>query len=180
MLIAARDNAFGAKEQDRIVLDTVGSYRAAMAEFAAMKSLDVWYARLDIEAALKDYGSQFKPVAVKCTEKALTKARTRDSMTAFAKLTHVVDGKARIVDESPLIVPIERLAQGKERQDLFEELHGLLGGYRETLQFDRRVLLDQFDLSDVARKVVGVGSVGTRAWIALLFGRDGDDPCSSS
>ena len=176
MLIAARSNGFRAKEQDRIVLDTVGRYRTAMAEFAGMNNLDVWYARLDIESVLQDYASQFKPKQVKRTKKALAKARTKDSMTAFSKLTRVVDGKARIVDESPLIVPIEQLAAGHEREEMFEVLHQLVRGYRNSLEFDRRVLLEDFELTDFARKVVGVGSVGTRAWIALMLGRDGQDP----
>jgi len=176
MLIAARDNGFRAKEQDRIVRDTVGAYRAAMAEFAAMNNLDVWYSHLDIESAIRDYGSQFKPAIVKRTQKNLAKARTKDSLAAFSKLTNVVDGKARIVDQSPLIVPVDQLAHGREREDILEELHQLLRDYRESLAIDRRVLLEQFDLTDFARKVVGVGSVGTRAWIALLLGRDGQDP----
>ena len=176
MLIAARSNGFKAKEQDRIVLDTVGQYRTAMASFAGMKDLDVWYAHLDIESVLQDYASQFKPKAVKRTDKQLAKARTKDSMTAFSKLCHTVDGKSRIVDQSPLIVPIDQLEQGETRNETFEGLHQLLRDYRETLEFDRRVLLEQFELADFARKVVGVGSVGTRAYIALLFGRDGQDP----
>jgi uncharacterized protein (DUF2252 family) len=176
MLIAARSNGFRAKQQDRIVLDTVGRYRTAMAEFAGMKNLDVWYARLDIERVLQDYASQFKPKAVKRTQKNLAKARTKDSMTAFSKLTHVVDGKARIVDESPLIVPVDQLAAGRKREELFEVLHRQLRAYRNSLEFDRRVLLEAFELTDFARKVVGVGSVGTRAWIALMLGRDGQDP----
>jgi uncharacterized protein (DUF2252 family) len=176
MLIAARDNSFGAKDQDRIVLDTVGQYRTAMADFAGMKDLDVWYSHLDIETLLKEYAAQFTPKMVKRTEKTLAKARTKDSMTAFSKLTHVVDGQVRIVDQSPLIVPIEQLAPGDERDEMFEALHQLLRDYRETLEFDRRVLLERFELTDFARKVVGVGSVGTRAWIALLLGRDGQDP----
>ena len=128
------------------------------------------------EARSQEFGSQFKPKAVKRTEKTLAKARTKDSMTAFSKLTHVVDGQARIVDQSPLIVPIDQLAAGEDRDEMFDELRQLLRGYRETLEFDRRVLLEEFDLTDFARKVVGVGSVGTRAWIALLLGRDGQDP----
>jgi uncharacterized protein (DUF2252 family) len=176
MLIAARDNGFKAKEQDRIVLETVGRYHTAMAEFAALKQLEVWYAHLDVESVLKEYGSQFKPKAVKRTEKQLAKARTKDSMTAFSKLTHDVDGKVQIVDESPLIVPIEQLAQGHERDEVVEQLHQLLRDYRGTLEFDRRVLLENFELTDLARKVVGVGSVGTRAYIALMLGRDGQDP----
>jgi len=176
MLIAARSNGFRAKEQDRIVLDTVGEYRTAMTQFAGMKNLEVWYAHLDVESAIRGYASQFKPKLVKRTEKDLAKARTKDSMTAFSKLCQVVDGKARIVDESPLIVPIDQLAAGREFDEIVEGLHQLLRDYRGTLEFDRRVLLEAFDLTDFARKVVGVGSVGTRAYIALLLGRDGQDP----
>ncbi len=176
MLIAARDNGFRAKDQERIVLDTVGRYRTAMASFAGMANLDVWYAHLDLEAALKEYGSQFTSKVVKGTKKTLAKARTKDSMAAFSKLTHVVDGRARIIDQPPLILPIEQLAPGEDRHELFERLHDLLRGYHETLEFGRRVLLEQFELTDFAGKVVGVGSVGTRAWIALLLGRDGQDP----
>jgi uncharacterized protein (DUF2252 family) len=176
MLIAAQDNGFAVKDQDQVVLDTVASYRTAMAGFAGMQNLDVWYSHLDIEAALKELGPQLKPAQVKRTEKALAKARTKDSMSAFSKLTHVVDGEARIIAEPPLIVPIHDLAQGAEREEMFEGLHELLRSYRQTLEYDRRVLLEEFQLTDIARKVVGVGSVGTRAWIALMLGRDGQDP----
>jgi uncharacterized protein (DUF2252 family) len=176
MLIAARYNGFPVKDQEQVVLDTVEEYRVAMTGFAAMKNLDVWYARLDIENTLKELGSQLKPGQYKRTEKALTKARTKDSMSAFSKLTHVVDGEARIVAEPPLIVPIDDLVKGPERDEMFEGLHGLVRSYRATLEHDRRVLLEEFRLTDFARKVVGVGSVGTRAWIALMLGRDGQDP----
>ena len=176
MLIAARDNGFKVKDQQRIVLDTVDQYRTAMAGFAGMKALEVWYSHLEIESVMAEYASQFKQKMVKQAEKLLTKAQTKDSMAAFSKLTHEVDGQARIVDQSPLIVPIEQLAPGEEREEMFEALRELMRGYRETLEFDRRILLEEFELTDFARKVVGVGSVGTRAWIALLIGRDGQDP----
>jgi uncharacterized protein (DUF2252 family) len=176
MLIAARDNSFKVKEQQQIVLETVSRYRTAMTEFAGMKNLEVWYANLEIESLLQEDASQFKQKMIKLTENTIAKARTKDSMAAFSKLTHEVDGEARIVDESPLIVPIEALAPGAEREEMFEALRELMRGYRETLEWDRRVLLEQFELTDFARKVVGVGSVGTRAWIALLVGRDGQDP----
>jgi uncharacterized protein (DUF2252 family) len=176
MLIAARDNGYRAKDQERIVLGTVARYRTAMKEFAGMKDLDVWYSRLEIETILRDLAPQFKEKLVKQAEKTLAKARTKDSMAAFSKLTEAVDGEVRIVDQSPLIVPLEKLAQGHEREDLFEWLHAMMRRYRDTLEFDRRVLLERFRLTDFARKVVGVGSVGTRAWIALLLGRDGQDP----
>ncbi len=176
MLIAARDNGFPVKDQEQVVLDTVEEYRVAMTGFAAMKNLDVWYAHLDIENTLKELGSQLKPAQYKRTEKALAKARTKDSMSAFSKLTHVVDGQARIVSEPPLIVPLDDILAGAERDEMFDALHELLRSYRATLEHDRRVLLEEFRLADFARKVVGVGSVGTRAWIALMLGRDGQDP----
>jgi uncharacterized protein (DUF2252 family) len=176
MLIAARNNAFSVKDQDQIVLDTVEGYRTGMASFAAMKDLDVWYSHIDIESTLRELGPQLKAKQVKRGEKTLAKARTKDSMSAFSKLTRVVDGEARIVAEPPLIVPLTDLVEGKAGNEIFEELHELLRSYRATLEHDRRVLLEKFRLVDFARKVVGVGSVGTRAWIALMLGRDGQDP----
>ncbi len=176
MLIAARDNEFAVKDQDRIVLDTVGQYRAAMRTFAGMKNLDVWYARLDIENALAELGSQLTPKMASRTGKALAKARTKDSMSAFSKLARVVDGEAKIVAEPPLIVPLADLLQGDERDTTFDGLKGLLSAYGQTLSYDRRELFETFRLADFARKVVGVGSVGTRAWIALMLGLDGEDP----
>jgi uncharacterized protein (DUF2252 family) len=176
MLIAARDNGYRAKEQERIVLDTVARYRTAMAEFAGMKNLDVWYSHLDIESVIEELAPTVKRKLVKRAEKNIAKARTKDSMTAFSKLTHSANGHVQIVDQSPLIVPLAQLLSGSRRGKMFEDLRQLLGGYRDTLEFDRRVLLEQFELADFARKVVGVGSVGTRAWIALMLGRDGQDP----
>jgi uncharacterized protein (DUF2252 family) len=176
MLIAATNNGYAVKDQERVVLETGKEYRDTMEIFAGMKNLDVWYAHMDIDDTLKKFGSQLKPRLAKRTEKALAKARTKDSMAAFSKLTQLVDGQVRIVDQSPLIVPIELLAPGEQRAEMFEGLHQLLRSFRESLEFDRRVLLEEFELTDFARKVVGVGSVGTRAWIALLIGRDGQDP----
>jgi uncharacterized protein (DUF2252 family) len=176
MLIAAINNDFKVKDQERIVLDTVKAYRSSMATFAAMNNLAVYYTHVDFESALASLGSQLKPKIAKTAAKAVAKARTRDSMSAFSKLTETVDGRVRFVDQSPLIVPIDQLASGRKRDEMFEELHQLLREYRATLRVDRRMVLEQFELVDFARKVVGVGSVGTRAYIALMLGRDGDDP----
>jgi uncharacterized protein (DUF2252 family) len=176
MLIAARDNGFRAKDQQQIVLGAVSQYRTAMREFAGQTNLEVWYARLEIETLLQERSAELQPRAVKRTEKTLAKARSRDSMTAFSKLCQSSNGSVRIIDQSPLIVPIDGLALGQSRTAIIEELHGLIRVYRESLEFDRRSLLEQFNLVDFARKVVGVGSVGTRAWIALFLGRDNDDP----
>jgi uncharacterized protein (DUF2252 family) len=176
MMIAARDDGFAVKEQDRITLETVAQYRNSMRNFAAMKNLEVWYARMEIESLIRDFGPQFKPTQVKRTEKMVAKARTRDSMSAFSKLTERVNGRAEIVDQSPLIVPLRAMLDQEEAAHWLEELRKLMRSYRSTLQFDRRVLLEEYRLVDFARKVVGVGSVGTRAWIGLLFGRDSEDP----
>jgi uncharacterized protein (DUF2252 family) len=175
ILIAAQENGYDVTDQERLVLDTVRAYRMTMREFAAASNLDVWYAHLEVDDVVARYASQFDRRVVKRTEKTLAKARTRDSMSAFSKLTERTNGRTMIVDQSPLIVPI-RLLTDRSDEEVFDELHGLLRIYRRTLQFDRKVLLEQFELVDFARKVVGVGSVGTRAWIGLLFGRDGDDP----
>jgi hypothetical protein len=131
---------------------------------------------VDVESAMKEFGLQLHPVVAKRTGKTLAKARTRDSMSAFSKLTRVVDGRVRIANQAPLIVPIVDLVPDGDSEQVFEGLVELLRAYRATLDFDRRVLLDRFELVDFARKVVGVGSVGTRAWIALLLGADGRDP----
>ncbi len=176
MLIAARDNGFSVKDQDQIVLDTVGQYRKSIRTFAGMKNLDVWYAHLDIESALQELGSQLTPKIASRTGKALAKARTKDSMAAFSKLTHLVDGEPKIVSEPPLIVPIEDLLEGDQLSAMLDALTSLLSAYGQTLGYDRRELFESFRLADFARKVVGVGSVGTRAWIALMLGLDGGDP----
>ena len=160
------------------MLDTVNEYRLGdAASSRRWANLEVWYAHLEIESTLQKFSGQLKAKQVKAAEKQVAKARTRDSHAAFSKLTELVDGKARIVDQSPLIVPITKLAADEAADEIFEELrppHSRLPG--SSLQSDRRVLLEAFELQDFARKVVGVGSVGTRAWIALLMGRDSSDP----
>jgi len=181
MLIAARENGFSVKHQDGIVLQTLKEYRTTMRRFAGMHQLDVWYAHLDIEAAVHQLASQLKETKatarqVERAEKNIAKAHARDSMSAFAKLTQVVDGNVAIVDQSPLIVPLAKLATNGQADTIFEELHYLMRVYRESLEADRRVLLDEFELRDFARKVVGVGSVGTRAWIVLMTACDDRDP----
>jgi uncharacterized protein (DUF2252 family) len=176
MQIAAVNNGYAVKDQEEIVLATVAQYRTAMRAFAGQGNLDVWYAHLDIETTLEDFRSQLTPRSAKRTQKAITKARTRDSMSAFAKLTQVVDGQVRIADLTPIIVPYDQLGSGQKAAQMFEAFVALVRAYRETLEAHRRDLLEQFHLADVARKVVGVGSVGTRAWIALMLGRDQQDP----
>jgi hypothetical protein len=145
-----------------------------MKAFAAQPILTVWYAHLEIEQAIADYkatlsGRKLKErkARLKATESALAKARTRDSLQAIGKLTNVVDGKRRIISNPPLIIRFEDMTD-LDPDTLFDRLRGLVANYGKTLQSDRRLLLDHFTLTDIAHKVVGVGSVGTRAWILLL------------
>jgi uncharacterized protein (DUF2252 family) len=177
MVVAARANGFTAAEQDTIVRDTAASYRTAMREFAAMRNLDVFYARVDAVGLLDQFASSLTKGMRKRAKQVFAKAYTSDSMKAFSKLTTMVDGEPRIAADPPLIETLETLFQDDADADAFRKsMHGLLRSYRGTLDRDRREALENFRMVDLARKVVGVGSVGTRAWIALLLGRDDQDP----
>jgi uncharacterized protein (DUF2252 family) len=176
MLIAARNSGFSVKNQERVVLDTVGEYRERMATFAAMGNADVWYTRFEIEELIPHLRSQVGGKMRKRLDSAVAKAFTRDSLQAFSKLSREVDGERHIVSEPPLIVRLDDYEDTEDRDRIRAGLERLLREYSLTLQHERRVFLAQFRLVDLARKVVGVGSVGARAAIALLLGRDGQDP----
>jgi hypothetical protein len=147
-----------------------------MREFAKMSVLDVWYARLDVEQALAQIKDKIKRSRLESTEAQVAKARTRDSTQAMAKLTTLVDGRRRITGDPPLIVPVEDLFPALETEALYAEIRALVTKYSKSLRTNRRHLLEQFDLVHMARKVVGVGSVGTRAWILLMEADDGTQP----
>jgi uncharacterized protein (DUF2252 family) len=147
-----------------------------MRDFAGMPMLSVWYSHLDVEQALRDFAPKLPKKGAKRTKKEIAKARTRDSMQALAKLTTTVDGQRRIISDPPLIVPVEELFAHIEADAIYAQLTDLMSRYTRTLQSDRRHLVEQFELKQVARKVVGVGSVGTRAWILLLEAGDGQEP----
>jgi uncharacterized protein (DUF2252 family) len=176
LAIAGRNNGFADKERAEVVRGAVGAYRSAMREFAVMRNLEVWYAHARVQQGLPGLQAMLDKKNLKAAERVVTKARTKDSLEAFAKLTHVVDGELRIISEPPLIVPIEELLTPDEATKLLESMHDLVRSYRRTLQGDRKHLLEDFRFVHIARKVVGVGSVGTRAWIVLMLGRDGQDP----
>jgi uncharacterized protein (DUF2252 family) len=183
-MIAARNNAFGTADARTATSASVRAYREAMAGFAQMRTMDVWYAHLSddelLTAARGTAGKKGKKQAkaLERAEKNLQKARTRDSLQALSKLAEVVDGQYRIVSQPPIVVPARDLATtARINADEVEHLiREQLRTYRATLQEDRRHLLEQFQVVDFARKVVGVGSVGTRAFIVLLQGRDEHDP----
>jgi uncharacterized protein (DUF2252 family) len=175
--IAGRENGFSRKERRAVVRANVRAYREAMAAFAQMRNLDVWYSRLPVEEAFAEFTAGVDPKRLKKAEAKIEKSRTKDSMHAFEKLTHLVNGEPRIISDPPLIVPIDELLPTQvERDALVDEMRNLIRSYRRTLETDRRHLLEDFRFVDLARKVVGVGSVGTRAWIALFLGADDHDP----
>ena len=175
--VAARGNGFPGKQRREIVRAAVARYRQAMRTFAGMTNLDVWYAHMDMDQMRKQFDAQLQPRQRKVVDKGLAKARTRDSMQEVAKLTHIVDGRPRIISDPPLLVPIDELMPSETERSAIEAQFGnLIGKYRRTLETDRRYLLEQFEFADMARKVVGVGSVGTRCWIVLMLGRDESDP----
>jgi uncharacterized protein (DUF2252 family) len=174
--VAARENGFDKKQRRKIQLATVQRYQAAMSQFAGMHELDLWYASADADQLSTDLVAQLKKPAKKKLDRTLAKARTRDRHRSFNKLTAIVDGRRRIVADPPLIVPVSDLLPEQELERFELQLRGLLASYQHTLQPDRRVLAHAFEFVDMARKVVGVGSVGTRCWIILMRGHDDGDP----
>ena len=171
-----RDNGFPAKARRKIVLAAAEGYRSAMRAFADQPLLEVWYAHLDIEQAIGDFRAQMKGKRFKKTEALLAKAHTKDSTLALRKLTTLDGGQRRIISDPPMIMPIEDVFADVQASAIYAEIRTVVGKYRRTLQSDRRHLLEQFTLVQVARKVVGVGSVGTRAWIVLMDAADGTEP----
>src|SRR5215210_1209241 len=169
--VAGRENGFDAADCREAAQASVASYRRRMAEFSQMGELEVWYSRVgeeEVLGLLSDAKSRKK--TTKKLSKNVQKARGRDSLQALSKLTKIVDGRRIINDDPPLLVRIP------EEDELRGLIYGILESYKRTLQDDRRHLLDRYRFVDAARKVVGVGSVGTRAYVVLLEGRDQDDP----
>jgi uncharacterized protein (DUF2252 family) len=183
VVIAGRDREFTEKEARSAALEVGSSYRREMARLADLSTLDVWYSRIDVAGLLTELratadrtGSKADKRMSARTAQTVAKARTRDNLQALGKLTTLVDGQLRIVSNPPLIVPTEELFSEEMSDSLRDSFHQLVRGYRRSLQSDRRHLLEEFQFVQMARKVVGVGSVGTRAWILLMVGRGNDDP----
>ena len=174
--VAGRDRGFDAKQRQSINRAVTRSYREAMRSFAAMSNLELWYARIDVDEIAELAAQRGTRKQQKLFERNLAKARSKDSMKAFAKLTTIVDGERRIVSDPPLIVPIEEVASGVEARELDEFVRGVIRDYRRTLTADHQRLLERYRYAHAAHKVVGVGSVGARAWILLMLGRDETDP----
>jgi hypothetical protein len=175
--VAGRDRGFDDKQRREVNLTAARAYREAIREFAAMRNMDLWYSRVDVDTTLASFQARVSVKQRKRAEANIAKSRSKDSLRAFAKLTQLVDGEPRFVGEPPVVVPVRDLLPADADYEAFEEqFRGMLRTYRRTLAGDRRRLLERFRFVDVARKVVGVGSVGTRAWIVLMLGRDNEDP----
>ena len=176
LAVAGRGNGFSRKERRKCVLETVRRYRDASADFGTMRTLDVWYARADIDEVEETLRNKMSSSRRKNVDQALLKARGSGSLRSFSKLAEMTDDGVRIRADPPLVVPIAELLPEAGRHELETGIKALLSLYRRTLSSERRTLFDQFQVVDMARKVVGVGSVGTRCWIVLLRGRDNGDP----
>jgi uncharacterized protein (DUF2252 family) len=176
LAIAGRNNGFSDADRSTVSLAATNQYRMAMWQFAELGNLDVWYSKMTAQEGLPQLRAALDKQTMKSAEKMVEKAKTRDSLQAFEKLTYEVDGERRIISDPPLLVPIEELLPAEDATQLSDLFHDLLRTYRRTLLGDRRHLLEDFRFTHMARKVVGVGSVGTRAWIILMLGRDGGDP----
>jgi uncharacterized protein (DUF2252 family) len=179
--VAGRDRGFSRSDRHAVVVACARAYREGMRSAAKLGTLDVWYSHMEIGRMLEwirteDQDERLGKKEARQAVMDVSKARTRDSLRAFRKLTRPVDGRIRFVKDPPLIVPIEDLVLSeKVRHQTERSLRKLIKKYRRTLA-DEHHPLEEFRYVHMARKVVGVGSVGTRAWVFLMMGVDEGDP----
>ena len=176
LAVAGRDRGFDESARRSVVLATVREYREAMAQFARMRTIDVWYTRLDVRGIRDRLKTGLSGKQLERVHSNVVDVRTKDSMRALSKLCHTVDGELRIAGNPPFVTPIEDVLLGVEQHHLEDVVRRMIRTYRRTLPRDRRHLLESYRYVHAARKVVGVGSVGTRTWILLMVGRDDTDP----
>ena len=176
IVIAGRDLDLATAAQRGAAEAAVRSYREAMRRFAAARNLELWYARLDAARILSHVGDRVSSEERRAFKKRVAGARAKDHLRAMAKLAQRVDGEPRIVSRPPRIVPVEELFPGTAAENVEDQMRTVLRSYRRSLPVERRHLLEGYRYRHMARRVGGVGSVGTRTWIVLLTGRDGDDP----
>jgi uncharacterized protein (DUF2252 family) len=174
--VAGRERGFDDAERRSATSAAVRGYRETMRRLAGERNLDVWYMRIEVADLLERWSREGSKKEVRSAERNIAKARAKDSMRALSRLTHEVDGEPRIISDPPLIVPVEELFDGEQLSRAEGWLEEIIGSYRASLDNDRRGLFQSYRYVHSARKVVGVGSVGTRAWIALFAGRDAQDP----
>jgi uncharacterized protein (DUF2252 family) len=171
--IVGQENGFGREEREHVVRTCARAYRTLMRTLATMRELDVWYARTVVDDAVEAGVDRTFARAIRETA---AKAHTRDSLHALSKLTRIVDGRRRLASDPPLLIPIDELVGEAQARRYEQQMSVLIDEYRQSLDPSRRGLVGRFRFVGAARKVVGVGSVGTRAWVVLLLGRDDGDP----
>ena len=176
LVVAGREQGLAGATLRSVVTAAVREYRETMRRFAGMQNIQVWYARLDVAAIRKQLGTRASTKQMKRIQSSVAGVHTKDSLRALTKLCRTVDGELRIVGDPPLVTPIEDVLPGTEQEHLEDVVRRMIRTYRRTLPHDRRHLLESYRYVHAARKVVGVGSVGARAWILLLTGRDEADP----
>jgi len=176
LAVAGRNNSYAVADRRSIVMAAAAEYRTAMTRFAAMPTIDVWSSHVDVDELLGQVRKGLQPKEFKLLVQDLAKARTHDNLQAFSKLTRTVRGTQRIVSDPPLIIPIFELYPQIKAEREQRSLLDVILGYRRTLSNDRQHLLEGYRFIELARKVVGVGSVGTRSWILFFLGRDSSDP----
>jgi uncharacterized protein (DUF2252 family) len=174
--VAARSRGFDESTRHKLVALSSRGYREAIRDFATLRNLDVWYLRLDGDTLAARWGAEAGATVIKGFEQRVEKARSKDHLRAVAKLTEAIDGKLRFRADPPLLTPIDQLVEAGHEAETVENLVRALEEYQVTLAGDRQYLLSRYQFTDLARKVVGVGSVGTRCWVALFIGRDKGDP----
>ena len=174
--VAARSRGFDAKLCSSLVAKSAKGYRHAMRNFAGMRNLDLWYLRLDADTMTERWSEEAGPTVMQNFLTRVDKAKSKDHLRAVAKLTEEVDGTIRFRADPPLLTPAADLFDPSMADEVVANLLAGLTEYRTTLQGDRQHLLARYEFVDLARKVVGVGSVGTRCWVALFIGRDEGDP----
>jgi uncharacterized protein (DUF2252 family) len=172
--IAGRDRQFDAKERTAIVRAASRAYREAMREFAATGTLSVWYSRMTVNDIRERWGGGADKSAIKRFNQQVEKAMTKDSTKASSKLSRIVDGRHQMISDPPLLIPVSELVNDEDLHAFEALAKNALRAYRSSLTGAHRYLLQQFQYADGARKVVGVGSVGTRCWAILMVGIDGE------
>lgn len=176
LAVAGRNNKYSAADRTSIAVSAAAEYRTAMDSFAALPVIDLWYSHVDLDTFLPQLKAAIPPADFKELTQDLTKARGRDNVHTFSKLTRLVDGTVHIVSDPPLTVPVFELYTKLKAQEVHTAVQEIVRGYGASLSDDRRQLLAAYRLVEVARRVVGVGSVGTRSWVLLFLGRDSSDP----
>lgn len=174
--VAARDRRFEEPSRYAIISECVLAYVTAMREFSRMSPLDVWYSRMTVDEIADRWGASASKEVIRRFRRNVEKAKSKDRLRAFEKLVSIEDGTARFRSDPPVLVPIRNIVGGRELTEMWHTIEHAFATYRRSLAPDRRVLIDRYRIVDLARKVVGVGSVGTRCLVALLLGDDHEDP----